>query len=288
MKKTLSALGLLTAAEGRKHLVKPSGKRIRQPRVRGDCEPACIFEDEGQRNYWCLDFDDPHCKLGWEWVQELNETDDSPAREYFSFDIQAYVETYFYMKSEFNTPRLYYNEVILELEEFKAYIWFRNTVNQHWQFCSGVGWGNEQIDLNVEMKQKLAQCYKVLINDTCTFEDVWYGRNAKIFEGCELSQDGSDEVDLEFYTWEIQEKQEDMTWLGTSQPYSDQYCYPLPLIGRTTAGASLENANMSAWAKQAYLAVGNWFNMRYGKQSAREKTFNPTIKEKLPHFQLPW
>ena len=104
----------------------------------------------------------------------------------------------------------------------------------------------------------MAQCYKVLINDTCTFEDVWYGRNAKIFEGCELSQDGSDEVDLEFYTWEIKEKQEDKTWMGTALPYSDTYCKPLPLIGQTTAGGA-RDTNMSAWAKQAYLAAGNYF-----------------------------
>lgn len=82
-----------------------------------------------------------------------------------------------------------------------------------------------------EMMHKMAQCYKVLINDTCSFEDVWYGRNAKMFEGCELSQDGSDELELEFWTWEIKEKQEDMTWVGTAEPYSDVYCKPLPLIG---------------------------------------------------------
>ena len=55
----------------------------------------------------------------------MNETDDSPAREYFSIDLRAFVETHFYVKSEFNTPRLYYNELIVELKEFKAYIWFR-------------------------------------------------------------------------------------------------------------------------------------------------------------------
>ena len=120
------------------------------------------------------------------------------------------------MKSTFNTPRLYFNELKVELEDFKAYIWIRGIINEHWQYCPGVGWGNEQIDLNFEMMHKMAQCYKILINDTCTFEDVWYGRNAKIFEGCELSQDGSDEKELEFYTWEIKEKQEDMTWMGTS------------------------------------------------------------------------
>jgi len=130
-----------------------------------------------------------------------------------------------------------------------------------------VGWGNDAIELQIEMKHKMAQCYKVLINDTCSFEDVWYGRNAKIFEGCELSQDKADELDLEFYTYEIELKQEDKTWAGTSQPYSDVYCKPLPLIGKTTAGAS--NTNMSQWAKSAYLTATNWINSREGNDQSK-------------------
>ena len=31
-----------------------------------------------------------------------------------------------------------------------------------------------------------------------------------------MSQDGTDELDLEFYTLELAPKQEDMTWAGTS------------------------------------------------------------------------
>ena len=109
----------------------------------GDVEPACVFEDDDKKNYWCLDFTDPHAKCGWEWLQELSETDDSPAREYFEMDLRFYIETYFYMKSTFNTPRLYFNELKIELEDFKAYIWIRGIVNEHWQYCPGVGWGNE-------------------------------------------------------------------------------------------------------------------------------------------------
>ena len=135
----------------------------------------------------------------------------------------------------------------------------------------------------------MAQCYKVLIDDTCSFEDVWYGRNAKIFEGCELSQDGNDEVELEFNTFEFKEKQEDMTWIGTSEPYSDVYCKPLPLIGTTTAGGTRES-NISLWAKQAYLAATNWYELAYGKNKKTskkvERTFQPPVY--VPHFQLPW
>ena len=67
MKKSL-ILGLLGAVEARKHLVKPSGKKVTSPKVLGNCEPACIFEDDAKRNYWCFDFTDPHSKLGWEWL----------------------------------------------------------------------------------------------------------------------------------------------------------------------------------------------------------------------------
>jgi hypothetical protein len=58
-------------------------------------------------------------------------------------DLRFYIETYFYMKSTFNTPRLYFNELKIELEDFKAYIWVRGTINEDWQYCPGVGWGNE-------------------------------------------------------------------------------------------------------------------------------------------------
>ena len=260
MKKAI-AVGLISAAvESRKQLVKPSGKRINNPKVEAtskNCDPACLFEDDDKKNYWCLDFTDPHVKMGWEWLQDFAETDDSPAREYLEVDLRFYVETSFNSKSTFNVPRLYFNEFKLELEEFKAYIWFRETVNQDFQLCSGIGWGNEQIDLVVEMMQKLAQCYKILINDTCSFEDVWYGRNAKIFEGCELSQDGSDEKELEFYTYEWKPKKEDRTWIGTSKPYSDTYCKPLPLIGKTTAGGVF-NSNMKKWAESVYGLAATW------------------------------
>jgi len=140
------------------------------------------------------------------------------------------------------------------------------------------------------MMQKLAQCYKVLINDTCTFEDVWYGRNAKIFEGCELSQDGSDKLELEFYTYEWEEKREDRTWIGTSEPYSDTYCKPLPLIGSTTAGASL-NTNMRTWAKSVYGVATSWISARSGKEgriASASKTLTGNPKDYIPHYQLPW
>ena len=102
-----------------------------------------------------------------------------------------------------------------------------------------------------------------------------------------MSQDGTDELDLEFYTLELAPKQEDMTWAGTSQPYSDVYCKPLPLIGKTTAGGAREE-NMSLWAKQAYLAAGNWFKGRYGSENkvSKEKTFKQTPS--IPQYKLPW
>lgn len=137
------------------------------------------------------------------------------------------------------------------------------------------------------MMQKLAQCYKILINDSCTFEDVWYGRNAKIFEGCELSQDGNDELELKFYTYEWREKKEDRTWIGTAQPYSDVYCYPLPLIGKTTAG-SVFDSNLKKWAKSAYGVATTYFNSRYGGKLGGSKEFNTSPAAYIPTYQLPW
>ena len=159
MKKSL-VIGLVSAAvEGRKHLVRPSGRRITNPpKVCDDetCDPVCIFEDEDKKNYWCLDFKTPHSKIGWEWVQDLNETDDSPAKEYLQWDLRWYIETYFEVISTFDTPRLYFNELKADLEEFKAYIWMRINFNEDYEWCPGIGWGNDAIDLKVEMMHKMA------------------------------------------------------------------------------------------------------------------------------------
>lgn len=72
------------------------------------------------------------------------------------FDLRFYIETIFNMLMTFNVPRLYFNEFKVELEEFKAYIWLRAVVNQDFQLCGGIGWGNEQIDLVFEMMHKMA------------------------------------------------------------------------------------------------------------------------------------
>merc|ERR1712014_105928 len=138
---------------------------------------------------------------------------------------------------------------------------------------------------------KMAQCYKILINDTCSFEDVWYGRNAKIFEGCELSQDGADEEKLELYTWEIKKKKEDRTWIGTMKPYSDTYCKPLPLIGKTTTdGTFAYNDNVRTWAKSAYTFASSWYTARAGANGTigGSKSWVPVPKDIFPHYQLPW
>lgn len=289
MKKS-AVIGLLLAVvEGRKQLVKYSGDRIK-PKLSASsaaCDDVCIFEDDDKKNYWCFEFEDPHVKAGWEFVQNLAETDHAPAREYFQIDLRFYIETWIEMTSTFNLPRLYYNEFKYELEKFQAYIWVRSIINEHWQYCFGVGWGNEAIDMTFQMIHKMAQCYKVIINDTCTFEDVWYGRNAKIFEDCELSQDGSSEKKLEFYTLELVEKQTDMTWMGTAQPYSDAFCKPLPLIGETTTGGA-RDANIAMWAKSAYGLAHTWVAARNNVLYSGEHSFAYSPADYIPHYDLPW
>ena len=47
-------------------------------------------------------------------------------------DLDWYIETYFEFLSTFMTPRLYVNELKVELEEFKAYIWIRGIINEDW------------------------------------------------------------------------------------------------------------------------------------------------------------
>ena len=78
-----------------------------------------------------------------------------------------------------------------------------------------------------------------------------------------------------------------MTWVGTSQPYSDVYCKPLPLVGKTTAGAS---ANLMKWAKTAYITAGSWINARYGENGVvgRSMQKDLPIRDAIPTYKLPW
>jgi hypothetical protein len=54
------------------------------------------------------------------------------------------------------------------------------------------------------MKQQWMNCYKNWIYDICSFDGIWEGRDAMIFEKCEKSDKDNSDLIAKFTTWDLQ------------------------------------------------------------------------------------
>jgi hypothetical protein len=80
--------------------------------------------------------------------------------------------------------RLYFNEFIADMPEWKL-IWFFNIIlNQDYKMCWGTGWEHEAVQLSLQMEQNWVDCYKNIIDDICSFDGVWKGIYAQMFPVC--------------------------------------------------------------------------------------------------------
>lgn len=224
--------------EARKQLVsKGNEDRIVQSPLVADCENICLFKDQEQKNYWCFDFSTPNLKMGWEWKQTNNTEDDATPIKYFRQDIAGYAQLYFKVKSELKLDELYFNEFTLDIPSFKTYLYAGMIINQRFQYCPGVGYNIDNIDLELTMIQKMQNCWITLLKNFWSVDGVWTGKGAKIFDDCEWAQDSNDdpEVELDFTKWEFFDKITDQMLVGTSDPESAQYCVNLVPGGVTLA-----------------------------------------------------
>lgn len=114
------------------------------------------------------------------------------------------------------------------------------------------------------------QCSKRIIYDFCQSFNIWEGDEAKWFEGCE----DTDTVTADFTTWSLKESKSDQLWLGTLAPDSTYACHDLPLITDSAASSSFAT---QAYAKMAYLRIGEYFYDKY----QRDGTVLPTITPKF-------
>ena len=142
-------------------------------------------------------------------------------------DITGYIQLYFKVVSKFQIEHFYKNDFTLDIPSFKGYLFTGMILNQAGQYCPGLGWNLDAIDIKIKMIHKMVNCTKTFLKNFWNVEGVWKGPSSKLFDNCEWSQNTSEddpEVELDFTTWEIWEKRTDQLIMGTVDPMSVQYC----------------------------------------------------------------
>ena len=94
-------------------------------------------------------------KIGWEWEQELEETESTDPIEdmsYYRWQLLPYADAQVFIESILNIENLYYNEFITELSRFKISMFFSVIVNANFYICPGMGWNTDVIDFTMTMQ----------------------------------------------------------------------------------------------------------------------------------------
>lgn len=94
------------------------------------------------------------------------------------------MQLYAYVKMTLDISRLYFNEFIADMPEWKLLVFFNIIMNQDYKICWGAGYEYEAVQLSLQMEQHWVDCYKNIIDDICSFEGVWSGIYAQIFPVC--------------------------------------------------------------------------------------------------------
>ena len=74
----------------------------------------------------------------------------------------------------------------------------------------------------------MRDCYKKLIDNLCNRATTWSGANAKYIDACSDSQF----VKATVKQYIMGDANSDMILRGTVYPYSNDFCTPLPLLGK--------------------------------------------------------
>ena len=170
------------------------------------------------------------------------------------------------MTSIYNVQRLYYNELNIELSQFKYNLFISTIINWNLNVCQGIGWENEAVDLSLSMTSHWMECSKRLIYDFCETFNIWRGPEAKYFEDCH----DSDEITADFTTWNFRDSSTDNIVKGSVYPKAAYACHKLPLVGKDPATTS-EGNPLSAqenYATMAYRRVFTYAKERYDTTGA--------------------
>jgi hypothetical protein len=123
-----------------------------------------------------------------------------------------------YLRSKLDLDRLWYWELVFDMEQFKAliflqalFVWpkvtdangdgtigvFETASGDEGGMCGSVGWKTEEIGFEVKTKMKFQDCYKYIIDDVFDWSDTWTGEDARWVDECKTS----DDIDVDAYEY---------------------------------------------------------------------------------------
>jgi len=116
------------------------------------CPQRCLFNNENNGNQWCVKMSPPLALGGWTFQQQYSQTSDAQPVHYWQVKSGVYLQGQFFMESIFNVMYVYYNNFTAEIKKFQWGIWFVQTFTSKFQWCPGVGWNIQSVDLNLAVR----------------------------------------------------------------------------------------------------------------------------------------
>jgi len=154
------------------------------PRVEASdaaCQENCLFKDDN--NEWCFSTTPPILTAGWEWEQTESDT-------YYALKLEPYLNTQLQIRSNFALKRLVSHDFDIDINKFKASIWYSALFSNKGEVCFGFGWETEQIELNLKTSFTPMDCYKTIIEDIGEPQSTWYSEDALFIDECNTSDAG--------------------------------------------------------------------------------------------------
>lgn len=190
-KTALIALGLSVSTELADAKVRPvltpntpAVGADQSPRVEASsaaCQENCLFKDDN--NEWCFSTTPPILTAGWDWEQTAADT-------YYAIKLAPYLQTQLQIRSNFALKRLVNSDFDIDINKFKASIWYSALFSTKGEFCFGFGYSTDQIELNLRTSFTPMDCYKTIIEDVAAPLETWYSKEALFIDECNTSDAG--------------------------------------------------------------------------------------------------
>lgn len=92
-----------------------------------------------------------------------------------------------YIETIMDISSLLYVDAIADLAQFKVRAWSSFILTQTGYVCTGLGFDNEKIDLQLTLQDGFIDCMKTIISNICDPSSAWTGIDAKYFTKCSPS-----------------------------------------------------------------------------------------------------
>ena len=170
-------------------------------------------------------------RVGWDFQQFFGRdttlgTTNTLAIDYYRFEYVPYIDFQLYLQNKFLIKNFIDSEITWDMPKFRVNYFLSLIFTDTYKYCPGIGWENEEIGVSITSKTSFMNCYKQLISNFCDRSAAWSGTDAKYLDQC--SKSTSVVATVEEYTFK--EANVDMTMWKTVAPYSQSFCYDLPLI----------------------------------------------------------